>query len=374
MVDITTLGPDVVLSNPQLAPPQGSIVAGMAGDSLALRNALTKSQLRAIATAAPAAVVEDLIMEGTVNLLIGDSGLGKTPLLEQLAICVATGTPFLGLDTQQGKVLFCDAESAGSHFVGYIRALEDFLGVTPGEEDIRYFLANAQVAEEALGGEFEAKVGDLVAAVGPKLVIIDCLRPFWPDAELKSEVAARVMRNLRQIATKAACAIIIVHHRRKEARLQKGIDPPNLESNHREWLNEAAGTRALINQSDCRLGIDIAKGAGTAYPEETYCIAGFSKHEGDILPTYFERVYDKNGRPRGYAPSVPGLTQEQARIFNALPSPYTFGDVFNEQKSRSRKTAGQLQKLYVQARLAEGRGMNKNRHFIKKVDHVDATL
>lgn len=374
MVDLTTLGADVALTNTVLAPPQGSVVAGIAGDSLAMRNALSKSQLRALATAAPAAVVEDLIMEGTVNLLIGDSGLGKTPLLEQLAICVATGTPFLGLDTQQGKVLFCDAESAGAHFVGYIRALEDFLGVTTGEDDIRYYLANLSATEETLVGDFETKVGDLVAAVGPKLVIIDCLRPFWPDAELKSEIAARVMRNLRHIATKAGCAIIIVHHRRKEARAQKGIDPPNLETNHREWLNEAAGTRALVNQTDCRLGIDIAKGAGGAYPEETYCIAGFSKHEGDILPTFFERVYDKNGRPRGYAPSVPGLTQEQARIFNALPNPYAFADVFATQKSRSRKTASQLVKLYVQGRIAEGRGAGSKRHYIKKVDYVDATL
>lgn len=374
MVDITTLVADATLGNCPIAPPQGSIVAGITSDATAMKNALTKSQLRALATAAPAAVVEDLIMEGTVNLLIGDSGLGKTPLLEQLAICVATGIPFLGLDTQKGKVLFCDAESAGAHFVGYIRALEDFLGVTTEEDAIRYYLANLTAADEAPVSEFETKVADLVASVSPKLVIIDCLRPFWPDAELKSEIAARVMRNLRQIATKAGCAIIIVHHRRKEARAQKGIDPPNLETNHREWLNEAAGTRALVNQTDCRLGIDIAKGAGGAYPEETYCIAGFSKHEGDILPTYFERVYDKDGRPRGYAPSVPGLTAEQARIFNALPSPYTFADVFAAQKSRSRKTASQLLKLFVQGRIAEGRGAGAKRHYLKKADYVDATL
>jgi predicted ATPase len=346
----------------------------MQNDPLAARNIFKRAQLQALVKTAPAPVVEDLLMEGTVNLLVGDSGLGKTPLLEQLAICVATGSPFLGLDTQKGKVLFCDAESAGSHFVGYIRALEDFLGASPSEDMIHYFLANVGAAEMTPVSEFETVVADMVRDVGPKLVIIDCLRPFWPDAELKSDIAARILKNLRKIATEGACAIVIVHHRRKEARLQKGMEAPNLETNHRDWLNEAAGTRALINQTDCRLGIDLAKGAGEAYAEETYCIAGFSKHEGDILPTYFTRVYTPEGKPRGYAPAMPGLTSQQAAVFNKLPSPYSFSDVFALQGGKSKKTASLWMKLFVQGHLVTPKGAGSKKHYIKEVDYVDATV
>ena len=40
---------------------------------------------------------EGLIRNQSVNLLVGDSGLGKTPLGIQLGVCVAAGLSFLGL-------------------------------------------------------------------------------------------------------------------------------------------------------------------------------------------------------------------------------------------------------------------------------------
>lgn len=373
MVDVKTLGPDIDVSRASIAPPKGSALLNPANDAMLSANILDKDQLRRLASTPPNPIVEDMLMEGTVNLLIGDSGLGKTPLLEQLAICVATGIPFLGLQTTQGKVLFCDAESAGSHFVGYIKSLEQFLGAETARGAIGYYMSNFTVVQEAPVTDFEVRLAEKAELFQPKLIIVDCLRPFWPDAETKSDIAARVIRNLRQMATKLGCAVVIVHHRRKDARPQKGVDAPNLEQNHREWLNEAAGTRSLINQTDCRLGIDIAKGSGADYPEETYCIAGFSKHEGDILPFYFSRVYDENGRPRGYASATPGLNPEQARIFNALGPKYGFSDVFALKGGKSRKTTAQLLKLYVMAGLAHGKGFGNQRHYLKDVDHADPT-
>src|SRR5690606_28253976 len=136
------------------------------------------------------------------------------------------------------------------------------------------------------------------------LIIVDCLRPFWPEAETKSETAARVIKALRAIANEHSCAIVVVHHRRKQNR-DKNVERPNLEQSARDWLEEAAGTRTLVNQSDTRLGIDFARDSGASLPEETSVIAGFSKFVGDILPTYFTRVYDANGRPRGYSSAAP---------------------------------------------------------------------
>src|SRR5258708_2625012 len=52
-------------------------------------------------------LVDDLLRARSVNLLVGDSGLGKTPLGIQLGICVAAGVPFLGLRVpQSGPVLY----------------------------------------------------------------------------------------------------------------------------------------------------------------------------------------------------------------------------------------------------------------------------
>ena len=41
-------------------------------------------------------LVERLIRRYSLNLLVGDSGIGETPLLQLLALCVVSGLPFLG--------------------------------------------------------------------------------------------------------------------------------------------------------------------------------------------------------------------------------------------------------------------------------------
>jgi hypothetical protein len=361
-------------ANPSLATAMAAPAGRSPAQEARFRaNILTEQDLRTLVREEAQPIVEDLLMEGTVNLLVGDSGLGKTPLLSQLALNVATGTPFLNLETQQGPVLFCDAESAGAHFLSYIRSQKAFMSLEPDPGAIGYYLSNVRPHDEALVSDFEVLLAEKVALMAPKLVIIDCLRPFWPDAETKSEIAARVMRALRKIATEHRCAIVIVHHRRKSSR-EKGAERPDLETNWRDWLEEAAGTRTLINQTDTRLGIDLCKSAGSTYPEETYCIAGFSKFVGDVLPAYFTRVYDEDARPRGYTSATPGLNEEQARIFNLLPSPYSFKDVAELKGGKSRAAVANLCRLYTQAGIARSHGAGRKKHYRKEVDHVDATL
>jgi RecA-family ATPase len=56
-------------------------------------------------------VVEDLISPSSVNLFVGDSGLGKSPLFFLLGICVATGHPFLNFKVTSGRVCIVDFEN-----------------------------------------------------------------------------------------------------------------------------------------------------------------------------------------------------------------------------------------------------------------------
>src|SRR5215472_11821864 len=57
-------------------------------------------------------VVEGLISKGSVNITVGDSGLGKSPLLYQLALCIAAGIPWLGSPTTRGTVVYFDLENS----------------------------------------------------------------------------------------------------------------------------------------------------------------------------------------------------------------------------------------------------------------------
>jgi RecA-family ATPase len=61
-------------------------------------------------------LIDGIIGERTVNLCVGNSGLGKTPLVVSMGIAVAAGVPWLGRPARQGRVLMCDGESSYTEF------------------------------------------------------------------------------------------------------------------------------------------------------------------------------------------------------------------------------------------------------------------
>ena len=62
-------------------------------------------RIRARELGASEYLVKELLPARSIAFLLGDSGLGKSPLVYQLAICVAAGVPFLGCATRQGSVV-----------------------------------------------------------------------------------------------------------------------------------------------------------------------------------------------------------------------------------------------------------------------------
>jgi RecA-family ATPase len=50
-------------------------------------------------------IIKGMLPSRSIGLLLGDSGLGKSPLMYQAAICVAAGLPFLGRPTTKGNVI-----------------------------------------------------------------------------------------------------------------------------------------------------------------------------------------------------------------------------------------------------------------------------
>src|SRR3712207_4981259 len=74
--------------------------------------------------------VEGLLKMESLNILVGDSNLGKTPLAMMLALCIACGIPFLGMPTVESSVLYCDAETAMPDFLATLTTLAEYLGVS----------------------------------------------------------------------------------------------------------------------------------------------------------------------------------------------------------------------------------------------------
>jgi len=283
----------------------------------AVPNSLSHSQLHERVKNAPGDLVQGLIPEESVNVFVGDSGLGKTPLLAQMGVCMAAGIPFLGLETRRAVVLYADYENSEAGFALLLDKLTEHLALEAIPDTFRYLAQpdkNTLKAEMAL---WRALYPDL-----PMLVICDSLRGFDPTAETKNENAAKMIAELGKWADDYKCAFVLIHHLRKEN--FKEEPSPLRTTDVMEWLIASAGARSLVNQSMVRFGIDNEKLGGAEL-----VIKGHYKLKGAIGPIFVGRVRDEDGEPIGYS-RVSGLKLldgDQQAVFAKLNDEFRFKDV-----------------------------------------------
>ncbi len=252
----------------------------------------------------------------SVNILVGESGIGKSSLALQLALAVAAGKPFLDLATRQGKVMFIDYENAPGETYRMLQEQCRNLGV-----EAPYTL---QIWPMQLNPALD-NVEKIVAAFAPDLVIVDSLRSFSPGVESDNITAIEQIRRLRVIAVERGTAFLFIHHLRKG---RAGTSQASLEeSGLMDWLSRAAGVRALINQTDVRLAVSPA--------QDNLVMRGYFRTRGEIGPFYLRRVPSESGdansgNPIGYArTSAPPPTldlPDQAAAFLRLPASFSFKD------------------------------------------------
>lgn len=261
-------------------------------------------------------VVETLVPARTINLAAGDSGIGKSPFFYQMAFCVGAGIPFLGYPTQQRKVVIVDSENGDEASVSLEERLCEHLRV-----DLQMVEQNVIVVRRFDSSQAFA---DMVREVRPGLIIIDTLRTFEPDAEMKPNEAAKMLGDLHMLAQAYDTSIILIHHLKKP---DKEHPRPKLaDTQVLEWLQSACGVRALVNQTDVRIGLD-ASGSDDA-PALT--LRGFQRVVGEFGPFTIERLFSDDGEAIGYQRKVGTQLLENfvyQEAFRKLPDVFRFKDV-----------------------------------------------
>jgi AAA domain len=276
---------------------------------------LTHRELKTLIANAPGDLVSGLIPEESVDIFVGDSGLGKTPLLVQLGLSVSAGVPFLDYETRRAAVLYVDYENGGTGFDALLDKLGGFIGLSETPNAFRH-LQQPGSTEDVIT---EIKVLHALHPDLPQLVIVDALRGLGPAAESKNEAASELITKLQTLARELGLSVLILHHIRK--------DNPNApqaslnDSEIMDWLQRAAGARALINQTNVRFGIDSHK-VGDA----ELILKGHYKLRGPFGPIQIARVYDDEGEPIGYRKltGVGLLPSEQRDVFGKLPDEFKF--------------------------------------------------
>jgi hypothetical protein len=257
-------------------------------------------------------LVEGLIARSSVSVLIGDSGLGKSPLAYQLGLCVAAGIPFLGLPTQHGRVVYAEYENGLEESKELRDQIVKCLRLSQAPNNFMLWTPDRSQ---------QLNIEGICRDVKPALLIIDSLRSHNPNFE-KSENAAQEMKSLRS-ASHHGSSILAVHHIRKPG--QDGVPALDSETGLMNWLNQAAGHRSIINQSDTRIAAD----APIRVSEAAMVLRWHRRLKGEGGPIYLERHFDgSSGEPLGYS-RMTGVellsNPDQQDAFRRLPDSFAFG-------------------------------------------------
>ncbi|HXM64155.1 MAG TPA: AAA family ATPase [Terriglobales bacterium] len=293
-----------------------------------------------------ASLIAGLIPNRSLSLFVGDSGLGKSPLLYQAALCVASGLPFLGQAVSQGTVLYLDFENGLGDVDDLTTRLSLHLGLADRPEHLLLWNYNDAPPK------WESKqLLDMSRAARPVWIIIDSLSAYAPEIEEKASNVTRTFQEFRKIIRECGIAITVVHHIKKPS-TKPAEAPPALEEDPRRWFQQTRGSGALVNGSDVRIGIDHFGGASLAESREiAFVIAGFGRVRGRIPTAFVARKLDEDGEPLGYE-ALNGASllfnSQQEETFDKLPPVFRFKEA---------------QRIY-------GRGPQATTDFLKKCINV----
>lgn len=164
--------------------------------------------------ASQAWLVEGIWGEAAVGILGGEPKCCKTILSQELAVAIASGRPCLGRFAvhKPGRVLIFAAEDAQWMVKQRLTAIAKARGVAIENLDIHLITA------ERLRLDDEGDIAALdatVAAMKPRLLILDPFVRLHRIDENSSAEVARVLDGLRLMQRRHGVAILVVHHAKK---------------------------------------------------------------------------------------------------------------------------------------------------------------
>jgi RecA-family ATPase len=156
-------------------------------------------------------VIEKLIHERSVSIFYGEPGAKKTWALLSLAVNVALGKAWLGLNAIPTKVLIVD-EEAGEEWMA--SRLSAAIRGELGNENIQVeFVSYAGFKLD--NKEDTVELEQLITERQAGLVIIDALTDCMVGDENSKQDTQPVFTTLKRIATRTNAAIILIHHSNK---------------------------------------------------------------------------------------------------------------------------------------------------------------
>jgi RecA-family ATPase len=204
-------------------------------------------------------LVPGLLPLRSVTMLSGDGGLGKSLLGLQLALCGATGVPFVGyhLDRFKSLVIACEDEESELH----ARSNEILAGLGCSYADVdglelveRVGMENGLISFPRYGEAEETalhiQIMNRAIDTGARLVVLDSLHDLFSGNENDRVQVRRFVSGLRALAIEADAAVLLLAHPSNTG-LAKGSGA----SGSTAW-NNAVRSRLYLHRPDGAVGSD----------------------------------------------------------------------------------------------------------------------
>lgn len=149
-------------------------------------------------------VIDEVLAAGTVNLISGDAGSGKTTLATDMASRVERGIPFAGLATEQRPVLFLDRENPLPVVIDRF----DRLSINDSP-NFKYW--GGWAAEEAPAPWSPIVIAWVQSCARPPLIVVDSLVGFLQGEENSATEVRAYMQGFRRLADLGSC-VVVLHH------------------------------------------------------------------------------------------------------------------------------------------------------------------
>lgn len=181
-------------------------------------------QLMAACPALRAPVIEGLLREGETMNLIASPKTGKSWLVLDLAIAVATGRPWLGrFPTVAGDVLIIDNELHGETSANRIPKVAKARGLGTDEFADNVFIRNLRGGLQDI-----VSLGTYFRAIEPgrfRLIVLDAFYRFLPagmDENANADMAS-LYNHIDRYAADLGCAFVLIHHSSKGNQSGKSV-------------------------------------------------------------------------------------------------------------------------------------------------------
>ena len=208
-------------------------------------------------TAAPGFVVDGLFPRGDLTVLAARSGLGKSFLALQCAICVAAGRPVVGQAVQPGVAVGLFWEDPAPILRERLINLLSALDLTPQDVESRLILDASNPTDPGRhvlwrdGGPtpaFHTLDAELADVPDVALLVVDTAKLVFRDKIVDTEAVRYFVGELRALAARRNVAVVLITH----------VNRQGETSGTTEWENHARAVVHLKPQGD-RVRLEVVK-------------------------------------------------------------------------------------------------------------------